>query len=125
VPSKKDQGSPPDYPATPPPSASPGDFGYFEFVTDVHKSLGMLTEAVSGLKEAVKELKTEQREQGKKIEDELKEQSKRINGMGRKIYAGIAIITVLGFILGLLAPSIKNLISRPAATPTTQQQVPK
>jgi hypothetical protein len=108
------QGNPPRLPQTPPPISSSGDFGYFEFVMEVHKSLGMLTEAVNGLKESVKEIKTEQKEQTKKIE-----------GIGKKIYAALAIITLIGFILGLLAPSINNLFNRSAAPPATQQQSPK
>lgn len=110
MPSKKDQGSPPDYPATPPPSSSPGDYGYFETVMQLQATMGKLTEAVDGLKEAVKELKAEQKEQTQKIE-----------GISKKIYAVVVILTLIGFLLQLFGSSVNNLFSRPTTPPTVQQ----
>jgi hypothetical protein len=104
------QTNPPPHPQTPPQNLPSGEFGYFEFVMEVHKSLGILTEAVNGLKETVKEIKTEQKEQTKKIE-----------GINNRIYAALAILALIGFLLQLFGSSINNLISRPPAPPAVQQ----
>jgi hypothetical protein len=106
----KDQAGTPRYPETPPPTSPSGDFGYFEFVMQVHNSLGMLTEAVTGLKEDVKELKAEQKELTKKIE-----------GINKRIYAAIVILTLAGFLLQLFGSSINSLITRSPAPSAVQQ----
>lgn len=80
---------------------------------NLHAQMGGLKEAVDGLKEDIKELKAEQKEQTKKIE-----------GIGNKVYAALAVIAFIVFLLQLLGPSLNRLIFRPEAPPPAQQQAP-
>lgn len=102
--SKKDQGSPTDYPAPPPPSASPGDFGYFETVMNLNAQMG-------GLKEAVDTLKIKQ-----------SEQTKKLDRISHQMYAGIVLIVVLTGVIGFFAKTINDLITHTIMSATQQQQ---
>lgn len=95
---------------TPPPPPS-GDYTYtVEIVMRMQETMGGLKEAVSELKDSIKEIKTEQKEQTKKLES-----------ISNKIYAAVAIIALIGFLLQLFGSSLNNLISRPTTPPTVQQ----
>lgn len=107
-----EQISPPRFPETIPPLTPSADYTYvLDSVMRMQESMGGLKEAVGELKESVKELKAEQKELGKKVD-----------GIDKKIYAAIVIISLVGFLLTLFGPTISNLISRPTPPPAVQQQ---
>lgn len=109
----KDQVGTPQYPQSAPPPS--GDYSYtLEIVMRMQESMGGLKEAVSELKESVKELKAEQKEQTQKIES-----------ISKTIYAAMAIIALVVFLLQLFGPAINNLISSAPAPPAAQQQAPR
>ena len=80
----------------------------------MQETMGGLKEAVSDLKDSVKELRAEQKEQTQKIES-----------MSKNIYAALAIITLVAFLLQLFGPAINNLFSHQPASPAVQPQAPR
>jgi hypothetical protein len=91
-----------------------GDYSYtLEIVMNMQLAIGKLTEAVD-------RLKTDQADQGKKLDS-----------ISHKIYAAIAILTLLGMFLGIFGKSIAEIVvnrlvpavSQPQqAVPIQQQQ---
>jgi hypothetical protein len=82
-----------------------GDYSYtVEIVMQMQHTLGKLSEAVDNLK-------TAQAAQGEKL-----------NGLDKKIYAGIVLLTVFGAILTFFAKSINDALTNRLLTPIVQQQ---
>ena len=92
---------------TPAPIMPSGDYSYtVEIVMRMERDVGKLMEAVDGLKER-------QSEQGRKLDV-----------IGKQIYAAIVLITVVGGVLMFFAKSINDVITnRLLPAPTTQQVV--
>lgn len=100
-----EQVSPPRYPETTPPNLPSGDYSYvLEIVMNMQNTMGKLTEAVDNLKE------------------NQKEQRVKLETIGKQIYAAIAILVLIGGILGFFANSINNLLFRLIQTSVQQQQ---
>lgn len=104
-PGSKKPSTPERYGDSTPPVLPSGDYSYtVEIVMAMQHTLGKLSEAVDTLK-------TTQAQQGQKLD-----------GIDKKVYAGIALLAVFGAILTFFANSINDAITTKLLNPPSAQQ---
>lgn len=103
--SEGEQASPTRFPETTPQMLPSGDYSYtLEIVMKTQLSIGKLIEAVDGLKST------------------QKEQAAKLDRISHQIYAAIAVVVIVGTVIGFFAKSINDLITHYVLASVSQQQ---